>query len=65
MMERASHEGSLLYLPQIVLIVNGITADSPPMQGVKDLRTCLGSIGLYAMPRIRAVSGAAKHPSGA
>jgi hypothetical protein len=30
----------------------------------KNLRTCLGSIGLYALPRISAVSRAAKHPQG-
>jgi hypothetical protein len=33
------------------------------MKGVKDLMRCLGSIGLHALPRIRAVFDAAKHLS--
>jgi hypothetical protein len=44
---------------------SGNTTDKSSLQGVKDLRTCLGSIGLHALPRIRAVSRAVKHPSGA
>jgi hypothetical protein len=49
-MVRVSHEGSLLRLSQIVLVVKGSTTDRPSLQGVKDLMRRLGSIGLHALP---------------
>jgi hypothetical protein len=63
-MVHVSHAGFLLYLSQIVLFVNGITADRPPTQGVEDLLRCLGLIELHALPRTRAVPSAAKRHSG-
>jgi hypothetical protein len=43
----------------------GSTTDALSLHGAKDLKEQLGSNGLHARPRIRAVYGAAKHPTGA
>jgi hypothetical protein len=49
---------------QIVIFVNGSTTERPSLQGARDLMWWTGWNWARAQPRIRAVSGAAGHPSG-